>query len=142
MNHELNKWCSLTKRQDELYHQCAKRAGLPDAQFWVLYALCEADAPLCQNTFCENWCYSKQTVSTAVAGLERAGLVKLTFAEGSKKQKELNLTQTGEEFCDLHIRNVMQAECAVLNRFSQEERNQFFWFLEKLLTGIDQELTR
>ncbi len=139
MNEELAKWCKLTKRQDEIYHQCAKRAGLPDAQFWVLYALCEAKHPLCQNNFCENWCYSKQTVSTAVAGLERAGLVELTFAKGSRKQKDLHLTEQGDVFCDKYIRSVMEVECTVINRFSQEERNQFFRFLEKLLNGIEQE---
>lgn len=142
MNQELDKWCGLTKRQDEMYHQCAKRAGLPDAQFWVLYALCESECPLCQNNFCESWCYSKQTVSTAVAGLERIGLVELTFAEGSRKKKDLHLTKQGEDFCDRHIRSVMQAECTVLNRFSQAEREQFFRFLEQLLSGIEEELTK
>lgn len=140
MKKELSKWNRLTKKQDEIYHQCAKKAGLADAQFWVLYALCEADTPLCQNSFCENWCYSKQTVCTAVASLEKAGLVQLSFAEGSRKQKDLYLTEKGEEFCNQHVRSVLEAEEKVLKALSQEEREKFFGILEHLLNHLDQEL--
>lgn len=140
MNKELSKWNRLTKKQDEIYHKCAKNAGIADAQFWVLYALCEADKALCQNTFCENWCYSKQTVSTAVASLEKAGLVELTFAEGSRKKKDLHLTEKGEEFCDQYVRSVQQAEEKVLEKLSTEERNKFFGLLENLLNGLEKEL--
>ncbi len=141
MNKELPKWNRLTKKQDEIYHQCAKKAGLSDAQFWVLYALCEAEKPLCQNTFCENWCYSKQTVCTAVASLEKAGLVQLTFAEGSRKQKDLHLTEKGEAFCNQYVRSVQEAEENVLEALSDEERNMFFELLERLLDGLGNELS-
>lgn len=141
MNEELSKWNRLTKKQDEIYHQCAKKAGLADAQFWVLYALCEAKKALCQNTFCENWCYSKQTVCTAVASLEESGLVQLTFAEGSRKQKDLHLTEKGEEFCDRYVRVVQNAEEKVLESLSPEERNKFFGLLEILLDGMKKELS-
>lgn len=142
MNKDLEKWNRLMKRQDELYHQCAKNAGLADAQFWVLYALCEANQALCQNTFCENWCYSKQTVSTAVSTLEKMGLVYLTFAEGSRKKKDLKLTEKGEQFCDQHIRSLQALEEKVLESLASEERNQFFRFLEDLLGGLEKELSQ
>lgn len=141
MNKELSRWNRLTKKQDEIYHQCAKKAGLADAQFWVLYALCEAKKPLCQNTFCENWCYSKQTVCTAVASLEKAGLVQLCFAEGSRKQKDLSLTEQGEAFCNQHVRSVQEAEEKVLEALSSEERDKFFGLLEHLLDHLDRELS-
>ncbi len=142
MNQELEKWNRLIKRQDELYHQCAKKAGLADAQFWVLYALCETNQALCQNTFCENWCYSKQTVNTAVANLEKMGLVYLTFAEGSRKQKDLRLTVQGEQFCDIHIRSLQNIEEKVLESFTAAERDSFFRFLEGLLCTLEQELSQ
>ena len=97
-------------QQDEIYHLCAKRSGLPDAQFWLLYAICETEDALCQNAFCESWYYSKQTASAAVAALEKAGLVYLTYAEGPRKQKELHLTEKGQQFCDKHIRSVQTVE--------------------------------
>ncbi len=140
MHQELEKWNQLIKRQDEVYHQYTKKSGLADAQFWVLYALCEAEKALCQNTFCENWCYSKQTVSAAVASLERSGYVYLTFAEGSRKQKDLHLTQKGEEFCDRYIRTLQAVEEKVLNALSEQEREAFFKTMSTLLDGLKQEL--
>lgn len=140
MNSELKKWNQLAKQQDEIYHQYAKQSGLADAQFWVLYALCETKQALCQNSFCESWCYSKQTVSAAVASLARAGLVYHTFVNGSRKQKELHLTEKGEAFCDQHIRSLQAAEESVLDTLSSAERNTFFKVLSKLLDGLEKEL--
>ncbi len=125
MNAELSRANQLIKRQEEIYHQCAKRARLTDTQFWVRYALYEAGVPLCQNSFCEHWCYSKQTVNAAVASLERQGLLHLTYAEGSRKQKDMMLTEAGEHFCDTHIRRLLRAESAVLLHLSTEERETF-----------------
>ncbi len=141
MNAELEKWNKLIKRQDEFYHRCAKKCGLADAQFWVLYALCEAQNSLCQNTFCENWCYSKQTVSAAVASLEKAGLVYLTYAKGSRKQKDLNLTPKGEEFCKIHIQSLQSVEEKVMMSLSSKDREDFFRILEYLLNGLETEWT-
>lgn len=140
MHQELEKWNQLIKRQDELYHKYAKKCGLADAQFWVLYALCEAKQALCQNTFCENWCYSKQTVCAAVASLERSGLVYLSFAEGSRKQKDLHLTQQGEAFCDQYIRTLQSAEEKVLDQLTDDQREAFFGTLSILLDGLKKEL--
>ncbi len=141
MNRELSKWNRLIKKQDEIYHRWAKKAGLADAQFWVLYALCEARSPLCQNTFCENWCYSKQTVCTAVASLEKAGLVQLAYAEGSRKKKDLFLTEKGELFCAQHVKTLQAAEETVLEALPAQQRETFFGVLEKLLDGLDEELS-
>ena len=82
MDQELKKWNQLATQQDEIYHLCAKRSGLPDAQFWLLYAICETEDVLCQNAFCESWCYSIQTASAAVAALEKTELVHAALTVG------------------------------------------------------------
>ena len=82
MDQEQKKWNQLATQQDEIYHLCAKRSGLPDAQFWLLYAICETEDVLCQNAFCESWCYSKQTASAAVAALEKTELVHAALTVG------------------------------------------------------------
>lgn len=141
MNRELSRLNRLSKRQEEIYHRCAKRAGLTDSQFWVLYALCEKENPLCQNSFCESWCYSKQTVNTAVSNLEKAGLISLAYAEGSRKQKDIQLTKKGSEFCDRYICSLMKAESAALMKLSPKEREAFFETLERFLNCLETELT-
>ncbi len=140
MNRELSRLNKMLKRQEEIYHQCAKRAGITDTKFWVLYSLCESGGVLCQKAFCENWCYSKQTVNTAVSGLEKDGFIYLIFAEGSKKQKEIRLTDKGEDFCDKHIRNVLEAECRSLMKLSEEERANFFDLIKRILSDLEGEL--
>ncbi len=133
MNREFVRLNQLIKQQEEVYHRCAKQAGITDTQFWVLYALCEADHAICQNSFCENWCYSKQTVNTAVASLEKAGLLYMTYAEGSRKKKDIMLTQAGEAFCKKHVRTLLHAEEDALMALESEERETFFALSEKLL---------
>ncbi len=137
MNSELRKWNKLIKQQDEFYHRIAKKSGLADAQFWILYAICETQNCLCQNTFCENWCYSKQTASAAVASLQKAGLVYLTYAEGSRKKKDLHLTEKGENFCNKHIRSLQSTEEKVLAMLSDVERDAFFRVYEYLLEKLE-----
>ena len=140
MNQELFKWNQLVKQQDGIYHRCARACGLPDAQFWVLYALCETPEPLCQNSFCDSWCYSKQTINTAVAALEKRGLITLTFAPGSRKQKDVSLTEEGEVFCRTHIRTVQSIEEKVLGNVPKEEKKAFFRTFAQLMEGLEQEL--
>lgn len=140
MNRELSRLNKLVKKQDKIYHQCAKKAGITDTKFWVLYALCESGGVLCQNSFCENWCYSKQTVNTAVSGLEKEGFIYLTFAIGSRKQKEIRLTEKGEAFCNQYIKTVLEAECRSLMNLSEGERKNFFKLIERILSDLESEL--
>lgn len=140
MNKEWAVFNKLTKRQDEIYHQCAKNAGITDTKFWVLYALCESGGIFCQNSFCENWCYSKQTVNAAVAGLEKDGILYLEFAEGSKKQKDLKLTSKGKEFCNQYIMPVLNAECHSIMNLEENERKKFLDTMEKLLSMLEKEV--
>lgn len=141
MNRELSRLNKLLKREDEIYHQFAKRLNLTDAQFWVLYALCEGENELSQNSFCESWFYSKQTVNTAVTGLEKMGILYLEYSEGSHKQKNIYFTEKGKEFCDLHIKKLLDAEERTLTAISDKERDEFFSTLEKLLINLEKELS-
>lgn len=140
MNTELARLNKLIKKQDEIYHQCAKKAGITDTQFWVLYALCEKEKGLCQNTFCESWCFSKQTAHTAVAKLEKEGLVHLAYAQGSHKQKDILLTEQGKRFCAQYIEKLVQAEQSVFQTLTKEERSFFSSILERLIQCMENEL--
>ena len=142
MNKEWSVLNKLTRRQDEIYHRCAVNAGISDTKFWILYAICESGGALCQNAICQDWFCSKQTVSTAVAGLERDGILHLQFAAGSKKQKNLQLTAKGELFCDKHIRSVLNAECRALSSLPEPLRQAYLSTREKLLEVLEQELQK
>ena len=140
MNKEWSELNKLTKRQNELYHRCAVNAGLTDAKFWILYALCESGGTLCQNTICEDWCYSKQTVGTAVSCLQCEGILRMEFAEGSRKQKNLYLTLKGEAFCDRYIRPVLNAECRAVSQLPQNQRRIFLDSQKQIIEALESEL--
>ena len=73
---ELNQ---LYKQMDGIYHRYARRLGLSDTAFWILYCLGEASAPLTQRELCDSWAYPPQTVNSALKGLERQGLLKTGY---------------------------------------------------------------
>ena len=141
MNKEWSALNKLVKKQEELYHQCAARAGITDTKFWILYGLFEAGGVLSQNSFCENWFYSKQTVNAAVSGLEEEGILYLEFAAGSKKQKNLKLTARGRTFCEAHIRPVLDPECRPVLDLGEREQEMVRCTLEKLLSALENALT-
>ena len=139
MNKEWARFNRLSHRQDELYHQFAVRAGISDSQFWVLYALCESGGCLSQRTFCEKWSISKQTVNAAVAALQKAGLITMEYAQGSRKQKEIRLTSQGEQFAQEHILPVMEAECAAIMTLDETQRKQFMDTMDRLLDMLEKQ---
>ncbi|MDO5733787.1 MAG: MarR family transcriptional regulator [Eubacteriales bacterium] len=145
MDQALAKLNRLFKKQNEIYRECAKNAGITESKFWLLYALCasndsKSESEFTQYNFCEDWCFSKQTINTAVSDLEKEGLIKLEFTPGSRKHKSIKLTASGEEFCQAKIRSVLRAEKKSLMKLGSEERAEFLDLLERLLLCLESEL--
>lgn len=110
------KW----KECDRIYHEVARRSGLSDCAFWIMYGLVCADGPLPQKNMSQAWQYSKQTVASALQQLERQGLIVVRLAEGSRRDKVIELTETGDAFCDRHVRPVLQSERQALQSMGTE----------------------
>ena len=60
---------------DRVYHEIARRSGLSDCAFWILYALRDAGTDMPQNELSQVWLYSRQTVSSTLRQLEERGLI-------------------------------------------------------------------
>ena len=141
MNAEWSELNRLTKRQEAFYHKCAVNAGITDAKFWILYAVCQSGGSLSQSAICEDWYFSKQTVNSAVTGLiQQDRVLSMEFAEGSRKQKELHLTHKGEAFCNAYIRPVLKAECSAISELPPEQRRVFLDAQEKIIGKLEKEL--
>ena len=140
MNRELVRWCTLTKKENEIYRNLSKKLGLSEAEFWVMYALTINEDGVCQSKLCSCFSYPKQTICTAVASLEKDSLVELGYIEGSKKLKNIYLTKKGKEFSIENIKPIIDKEEEVLNRFDIEKRKMFFDFYDELLNKIDEVL--
>ena len=63
----------------------------------------------------------------------------MSFAEGSRKKKDIFLTQAGEIFCDSNIRKLLEAETRAVSRLNETERREFLRLYEQLLSALEQE---
>lgn len=90
----------LFKEQDYFYFQAASRANLSEASFWILYSICDSDTAWTQSDLCREWCYSKQTINSAVKKLEKMNFVELRMESGSGNRKEIVLTDQGRRYCE------------------------------------------
>lgn len=126
------------KQVDDIFHAYAVGQELSDSAFWILYALCEAEKPCTQNELCEAWYYTKQTVHSAVAGLARAGHVRLEHVPGSRNSKYIALTEAGSAYVDAHIRPVIEAEKSAFGRMSDGERRRYLALARKHVSLLDE----
>ena len=119
---------SINRRFDEcnaLYHTVAQRCGLPDATFWLLYALCTSDEPLTQNRISIEWAIPKQTLNSAVAAMTKKGLVALCPGKGAHSGKIVMLTDAGRELAARTIGPVITAEKEAITRMGIRDAEEF-----------------
>ena len=67
---------------DRVYHEIARRSGLSDCAFWILYALRDAGTTMPQSDLSQVWLYSRQTVSSTLRQLEERDLITVEYATG------------------------------------------------------------
>ena len=83
INKKLSEYNSIIKENEGIYHRVAKKNGLSDGAFWILYMMCEEEGKLTQSAVCDTFCQPKQTVNSAIKKLEQEGFVELETVAGS-----------------------------------------------------------
>lgn len=119
------------KEINDIYHDYAMRHDLTDAALWVLYALYEMKERMTQADICNSWFYSRQTINTALKGLERQGVIELTSVPGNRKSKNVVFTAKGMDMARRIIEPLKQAENQVFAAFSEEENRLFIELMRK-----------
>ena len=66
----LREYNDSLKAIDDTYRAAARRFGLPECAFWILYTLRVERAPLTQSEICALQYQPKQTVHSALKRLE------------------------------------------------------------------------
>ncbi len=100
----------LIKEMDKLYHDYAQKSGLPDTAFWILYSIEEGTRAYTQKEICDAWSYSRQTINSALKNLEKQGYIRLIPQPNNRKNKQIFLTQTGNDFSQKVIIPLIEAE--------------------------------
>lgn len=79
----------FSKELDGLYHLYARKSGLSDTAFWILYSVEESQSVYTQKELCEDWSYSRQTVNSALKKLVEQEIIELRPLPGNRKNKQI-----------------------------------------------------
>ncbi|MDO4262317.1 MAG: MarR family transcriptional regulator [Eubacteriales bacterium] len=133
---QLAAFNQVYKDMDDLYHEYARKWGMSDAAMWILYFIQESDTPKTQKELCDEWCYSRQTVNSALKNMESKGLIRFACAEGNRKNKQILLTEEGQELSDRVIRPLVEAELAALDSLGEAGRGELLLRLKQYLSML------
>lgn len=113
---------SIWKETDAIYSELARRSGLSDSAYWILYSAYVMQGECTQKSICDQWAMSKQTVNSALKDLEKKGIITLELAEADRRSKYVVLTDYGMEFVSEKIGIIFHVEKRTMQRMSDEER--------------------
>lgn len=138
--HELIEYNNCLKEFNDSYRNVAKRFGLPECAFWILYML-RVEGPLTQREICDLQYQPKQTVNSALKKMLAAGLIRLE-AGADQRSKRAALTQAGTRLAMSTVDRVAGAEIEALAGLPDRERVQLFALLKKYNSLLRAQLER
>lgn len=130
INKKLSEYNSIIKENEVVYHNVAKKSGLSNGAFWILYMMCEEEGKITQSEICDAFYQPKQTINSALKKLEKGGLVELETVAGSHG-KHINFTQKGWKFAEETICKVIASEQKALDGLTLKEQEDFFRLFHK-----------
>ncbi|HIW73142.1 MAG TPA: MarR family transcriptional regulator [Firmicutes bacterium] len=119
--------CLYCKFRDEpfaLYDEYAKRHGMRMKTLLVANALFYAKDGMTQTQLCRRTFQSKQTVNVIIRNLLAGRCVTVTEAPENKRNKIVQMTETGRLCCERIVRHITWAEDTAMSRLSAEEQKQ------------------
>ncbi len=116
---------------DDIYHDYAQKNNLSDAALWLLYAIYTAKEEITQADICNGWFFSRQTINTALKGLEKQGILEFVLIPENRKSKKIAFTQSGKALAEQIIVPLQRAENRVLDAFDDEEKRLFVELSQK-----------
>ena len=85
-----------------------------------------------QKELCDVIYMPKQSVNTALKKMESDGYIYLEYAQNSRKNKIINLTEKGEKLSAETADRIIEAERNMFSYFSDEEMEIWFGINEKI----------
>lgn len=131
------EYCRLCKSEDELYRRLARRFGLSESAFWILYVLEMTRRPITQTEISSYLSLSKQTINSGLKQLEQEGQIRLSSGPG--RRKYLALTPQGQALAAQTARPVLELEERAFHRMSQEEQANILALMRRHLKLVLQE---
>lgn len=126
---EIRRINYLTTETDALYHLANLHLGIADSASLVLYFLYDADGRCPLSDIYKSSGTSKQTVNSAIRGLEKEGALYLEPYKGRAKMAVL--TDKGRAYAENTVARLRRAELQAFDGWTEEEVDTHIRLLEK-----------
>ena len=131
---EMQRFNNLLGEIDGAYHEASQRLGLTDSAMQVLYVLCNDGGESLLSRICGISGASKQTINSALRGLEKEDYIRLETLPG--RRRKVCLTQRGRELAERTALRLIGVENAVFGGWTQEERETYLALTQRYLTDF------
>ena len=137
---ELRRINYLASEVTALYHQSSLKLGITDSVSIVLYTIYHAgDGCLLSDVYKKSG-ISKQTVNSAIRGLEADHILYLEPYTG--RAKKIHVTDKGRVFIEKTVARLFQAEVQAFDIWSDEEINTYIRLMEKYTECFRQQIEK
>lgn len=134
MIEEMRRFNNLLGEIDAAYHEANQRLGLTDSAMQVLYVLCNDGGESLLSRICRISGASKQTINSALRGLEKEDYIRLETLPG--RRRKVCLTQRGRELAERTALRLIGVENAVFGGWTLEERETYLALTQRYLTDF------
>ena len=129
----------LLNRLDHIYSEFSRACGLSDCAYWMLVDTSTAGGSIAVSRLTSEWSYSKQTINSAIKTLTARGFATLEFAEGSRKNKVVRLTEAGMRFSEQYALPAQEAEQQAFEVLEPWEQREIMRLIEKFSHALGDE---
>ena len=129
----------LLNRLDHIYSEFSRACGLSDCAYWMLVDTSTSGGSIAVSRLTSEWFYSKQTINSAIKTLTARGFATLEFAEGSRKNKVVRLTEAGMRFAEQYALPAQEAEQQAFEVLEPWEQREIMRLIEKFSHALGDE---
>ena len=129
----------LLNRLDHIYSEFSRACGLSDCAYWMLVDTSTAGGSIAVSRLTSEWFYSKQTINSAIKTFTARGFATLEFAEGSRKNKVVRLTEAGMRFAEQYALPAQEAEQQAFEVLEPWEQREIMRLIEKFSHALGDE---
>ena len=130
----------LNSEMEALYHQSSLKLGISDSVSIVLYTIYDMGEDCLLSTVYKKSGISKQTINSAIRGLEAEKILYLEQYAG--RTKKIVLTEKGKHFVKKTVAKLYEAEMNALDTWSPEEISTYISLMEKYADCFHQQIEK
>jgi len=128
---EMTEVNRLYKETESIYAKYAASHDISTTTLCVLYSLYTAETPCTQTQLLEDWGIPLQTINSCLKALEKGGSVRMEFLEGSRKSKQIYLTEQGEKMANKIVSPMLRSENEAFASLTQDEQQSLLRITQK-----------